>query len=431
VALDVSMSVVVGRRSLSRELENRLGALLDPRDRALCGELCYGLCRYFYLLSASLKPFLKKPLKKSDQDLQLIILMGMYQLRFMRVENHAAVNESVNLTLYVGKRWARGLVNGVLRNYLRTLERLNHQQPQQLDAQEHRSAYPDWLVQRMGHDWPQQLASLLVAGNQAPPMSLRVDLRRVSRDEYLKSLKDRQIAARIHPLVSTAVVLDEARPVDQLPGFEDGLVSVQDASAQLAADLLDLRPGQRVLDACAAPGGKTLHMLQSLPGLEMTALDRDPARLERVAQNLQRAGLVCRLLAADAADTLDWAKAERFDRILLDAPCSASGIIRRHPDIRILRQPKDIAPLVVEQRRLLEALWELLEPGGLLLYSTCSILKDENENQVAAFLEQRADCVERDINPVQWGQGRPTGRQILPAMDDMDGFYYALLEKTA
>jgi 16S rRNA (cytosine967-C5)-methyltransferase len=431
LALEVCQAVVIKRRSLNRELDRNLPQLPNPRDRALASEMCYGLCRYYHLLGLILRPFLKKPLKKADGDVRLVLLLGIYQLRFMRVEDHAAVNESVKLVAGAGKPWARGLVNGVLRNYQRQLHQQDPIQRATLGADEQALTYPEWLLQRIREDWPEQAAGILTAGNSAPPLVLRVDLQQQSREQYLQRLQAQGIAACPHPRVDSAVTLNEARPVGELPGFDDGQVSVQDASAQLAAVLLDLQPGHKVLDACAAPGGKTLHMLQSCQQLDLVALDRDRTRLERVGQNLQRGGVSARLVAADAAQTSAWVADERFDRILLDAPCSASGIIRRHPDIRILRLPSDIDTLVAEQARLLDAMWSILKPGGLLLYATCSIMRVENERQVSAFLERRGDCVERPLNPVQWGQGRPVGRQIFPAVDDMDGFYYALLEKTA
>jgi len=263
----------------------------------------------------------------------------------------------------------------------------------------------------------------------AIPMTLRVDTRRQSREQALQALHQAGLEAEAHPLVETALQLRRPQPVSRIPGFDRGLLSVQDAAAQLAGPLLGCQPGERVLDACAAPGGKTLQLLQGSPGIDLLALDKDAERLKRVRQNLDRAGLDARLLAADAGLPEDWHDGRPFDRILLDAPCSASGILRRHPDIRLLRQDADIPALAAQQRRLLEALWPLLRPGGRLLYATCSIFREENEAQVEGFVQCHADCVEVTPNTVQWGEKRPFGRQIFSGDQDMDGFYYALLEK--
>jgi 16S rRNA (cytosine967-C5)-methyltransferase len=422
--------VVAGGQSLSRLLETRLDKLSDSRDRALCSELCYGLCRYFYLLEAQLAARLKKPLKNKDTDLKVILLLGLYQIRFLRVENHAAVNETVNLVKSRGKAWARGLVNAVLRGYLRDLAEQPGQDPTILTSQEQAAAYPRWIQNRVIEDWGELASGIFAAGNQNPPMTLRVDLNQISRAAYLEQLQQCDIDARADPVVDCALVLGKPEAVERLPGFASGQVSVQDAAAQIAAPLLDCRPGMRVLDACAAPGGKSLHLLQSEPGIELLAIDNEESRLRRVEENLTRASVSAQLVCADAAQPAQWYDGNPFDRILLDAPCSASGVIRRHPDIRLLRRDEDIQSLVQQQQRLMLALWPLLKPGGKMLYVTCSMFCAENEQQMEWFVAQQADCVEVTANPVQWGRTRPRGRQILPGMNGMDGFYYALLEKT-
>ncbi len=429
LALHICLAVVSARQSLSGLLEDQLGALADDRDKALCSELCYGFCRFYFLFQADLAQLLRKPLKSRDQDVGVMLVLGMYQLRFMRVSDHAAVNETVKLTRVVGKDWARGMVNGTLRNYQRKCQSEQPGLGLDLTAAEQAQAYPQWLQQRIGADWPQYAPQVLAAGNQQPPMVIRVDLSRQTRDQYLAKLTQSDIVARAHPQVDSAIVLQRPVSIEDLPGFARADVSIQDAAAQLAAPLLDLEPGMRVLDACAAPGGKTLHILQSCANLDVLALDHDESRLQRVVQNLDRAQLKARTLAVDAAAVGEWASTAQFDRILLDVPCSASGIIRRHPDIRILRRDEDIAQLARQQQRLLSAVWSQLRPGGLLLYSTCSVFKAENEDQIQAFIADHDECVERPLNPVQWGQARPYGRQILPGVDEMDGFYYALLEK--
>ncbi len=429
LALKICLSVVVKGQSLSSQLEKQLSNLDNSRDQGLCSELCYGFCRYYFLLSSELKPLLQKPLKAKDFDIQLILLLGLYQIRFMRIDDHAAVNETVNLVVYQKKKWARGLINAVLRNYLRAHSTEEPSNRAKLTPHEHALAYPQWIQDQLRADWGADSATLMQAANQSPPMVLRVDTRQISREAYLKLLQAEQMEAVAHGLIPTAVVLQQALPVGKIPGFDDGLVSVQDSSAQIAAPLLDCQPASRVLDACAAPGGKTLHILQSADGLEILALDKDEQRLQRVDQNIQRANLAAKLIHADAVLTDSWFDGIQFDRILLDAPCSASGIIRRHPDIRILRKPEDIQQLVQQQKKLLDALWPLLIKGGRMLYSTCSIFRAENELQIADFCDRQPGCVELPLNAVQWGIQRPYGRQILPGFNDMDGFYYALLEK--
>ncbi len=431
IALDVCYQVAVRRLSLNELLEKQLQNLESDRDRAFCSELCFGFCRYYFVLQNSLKTLIKKPLKSRDRDVQIIMLLGLYQIRFMRVENHAAVNESVKLLQRRKKVWAKGLVNAVLRSYIRALPENVSESEQQLSKQEHYSAYPDWIIEKVKKDWSEYSARVLQAGNQRAPMVLRVNLQKVSRSEYLKQLADLSIDAREHPVVDQAVILQSPEAVERLPGFSEGLVSVQDAAAQLAATLLECEPGMKVLDACAAPGGKTLHILQSAAALKVTALDKDKDRLQRVTENLQRAGVSAELIAVDAAQPDSWFDGTLYDRILLDAPCSASGIIRRHPDIRLLRQADDVSGLVEQQKRLLNAMWPLLKPGGRLLYSTCSMFKDENEQQVELFISEHDNCVELPLNTVQWGLSRPAGRQILPGYFEMDGFYYASLEKKA
>jgi 16S rRNA (cytosine967-C5)-methyltransferase len=430
VALRICLQVVQHGQSLSRQLEIHLAELSDDRDKAFCTELCYGLCRYYFVLTGLLAGLLTRPLKARDQDVRIILLLGLYQIRFMRVEDHAAVNESVKLLRATKKTWAKGVVNAVLRSYLRVLEKDAPVDASLLAPAEHSQAYPDWIRINLENDWKDQAGALICAGNQRAPMVLRVDSHRISREVYLDRLKDQSISAIPHPLIAQAVVLDSPRDVEQIPGFDEALVSVQDSAAQIAAVLLDCRPGMTVLDACAAPGGKTLHILQACENLHLTALDKDELRLQRVAQNLRRAGLSARLVCADASDSKTWFDGKLFDRILLDVPCSASGIIRRHPDIRLLRQPQDIDKLVQVQRQLLDSMWKLLKPGGRLVYSTCSIFKAENELQIVGFMRHQQDSVERSLNTVQWGIQRPAGRQILTGSSNMDGFYYACLDKS-
>jgi len=417
---------VVGGRSLSDVLSKELEKI-GPDYRPLIQEICYGVMRWYPRLDALVQQLLERPLKAKDGDVRALILMGCYQLLYMRVADHAAVTETVEATKALNKPWATGLVNGVLRRFQREqdelLERL-------VDNPVAHNAYPAWLLDAIKTAWPEQWQAIIEASNQRPPMSLRVNRHHQSRDAYAERLNSQGIASSVFTDVPTALVLEQPQDVLELPGFLDGDVSVQDAGAQIAAGLLDLQPGQRVLDACAAPGGKSCHILEIEPELaSLVLVDVDATRLERVKENLQRLKLNAELCQGDAsAPAGDWAN-RQYDRILLDVPCSATGVIRRHPDIKCLRRKGDIPALVSLQSEILDAIWPLLAPGGKLLYCTCSLLPDENDIQVMQFLQHHPDAQESPIK-ADWGFARSYGRQILPGgQQTMDGFYYAVLEK--
>jgi len=400
----------------------------DDRDRALAAELSFGVCRWYRRLDALVASLLRKPFKKKDRDLHVLLLIGAYQLLYSRIPPHAALSTTVETTRRLGKSWASKLVNGVLRR----LQREHEQLTAGIDTDEAvRHALPDWLFKALADSWPAQRQPLLDALQSRPPMVLRVDQRKISRADYLAGLEAAGIAARLHSTVETALVLETPVAVNRLPGFDTGLVSVQDAGAQLAGGQLDLHPGQRVLDACAAPGGKTLAILQHTPDLHLTAVDIDDGRLAKVAENLQRAGLQAELVAADVSDpgAGQWAT-QRYDRILVDAPCSATGVMRRHPDIRLLRRPADIAALARRQAAILDACWELLAPRGRMLYVTCSLLQQENADQVDAFLSRHDDAEAIEL-PTGPGSRSGKGVQLLPGIDDTDGFFYAALRARA
>ncbi len=398
---------------------------LAPRDQALLQELCYGVCRFAHRYNLLAESLLRKPFKARDADLQALLLLGIYQLLESRIPDHAALAGTVEVATELKKHWAKGLLNGVLRSVQRGRSAL------QDDWATHpgfRFSHPQWLLESLKQAWPAHWTAIADANNERPPLTLRLDCATQSRDDYLQALIDAGIGATPTPFSPFGVTLDEPVPVQNIPGFADGRVSVQDEAAQLAAGLLALAPGQRVLDACSAPGGKTCHILQTAPDLSLTALDIDANRLQRVEENLSRLGLEATLRVGDAAQPTGWWDGNLFDRILLDAPCSATGIIRRHPDIKLLRTAADVKRLVVLQEQILGALWPTLAPGGILVYATCSVLPAENSQQIERFLAQTADAVERRLD-TDWGVPGKAGRQLLPQPKGHDGFFYAVLQK--
>lgn len=411
--------------SLADTLPGAVERLGDVAERALLQELSYGTLRWYPQLDGIVQLLLRKPFKRKDGDVFALLLVGLYQLMHLRVAPHAAVSLSVSAVDDLGKSWAKGLVNAVLRGYLRNPALLERA----CGASDVALAHPGWLLEIFKRDWPQHWQAIAQANNERPPMTLRVNRRLVERDDYAAELKQKSLHAHSVDFAPDALLLDTPVDVLHLPGFAYGWVSVQDAAAQLAAQLLDVQPGERVLDACAAPGGKSAHILERQPALgELVAVDRDAQRMRRVSENLQRLGLQARCVVADAAAPADWWDGRRFDRILLDAPCSATGVIRRHPDIKALRRQSDVTGLAGQQACLLNALWPLLRDGGTLVYATCSVLRDENEMQLLNFLATHADALEIPL-AVSWGHACIAGRQILPGEANMDGFYYAALRK--
>ena len=398
-----------------------------PADSALARELSYGALRHGPRLCAMLDALLRKPLPGADGDIAALILVGMYQLSHMRVPAHAAVNETVNACQTLDKAYAMPLVNGVLRSYQRREAALEARLPAAA-----RDAHPAWLHDAVHAHWPEQADAIVQANNDRPPMTLRVNRRRASRAGYLARLRAAGIDASACATAPHGLTLRSPVGVRALPGFDEGAASVQDASAQLAAPALRLAPGLRLLDACAAPGGKLSHCLEREPGLaRATALDRSAERLATLRAGLARLRLADHALetsCAPAEDTARWWDGVPYERVLLDAPCSGTGIIRRQPDVKTLRRASDVAALARIQRDLLEALWPCLAPGGLLLYSVCSMLPDEGERVVAGFVGHRADarCIALRAH---WGVALRCGRQRLPARGGGDGFYYALLQR--
>lgn len=402
-------------QALAAELQRHPG--LTAQQRGLLQELSYGAVRHYSLLRAVLAALLQKPLK--DESVRQLLLVALYQLAFTQTQAHAVVDHAVRVTAQsLHKASAKGLVNAVLRNFLRRREGLLAEAS--ASGEEAKHGHPQWWIDALREQYPDAWEGVMAAGNQRPPMCLRVNARHDSPETYLEKLAQAGIPARLTS--HGGVLLARPMPVDDLPGFSQGRVSVQDVGAQLAAPFLDAQPGMRVLDACAAPGGKTSHLLE-LADLELTALDHDASRLLKVEQNLQRLGLQARCLAGDAAKPVEWWDGAPYQRILADVPCSASGVVRRHPDIKYLRRSEDIARFAAQQARILNALWPCLAPGGKLLYVTCSVFKEENRSQIDSFLARHPDSA---LQPLV--SDACQDMQLLPN-EEHDGFYFALLAK--
>ncbi len=420
-------AVLAGKASLASSLPTQLERVSD-RDKGLVQELAFGTARWQPRLSALALALLSKPFRKADQDVEALLLVGLYQLLYTRIPAHAAIAETVGCATALKKPWAKGLLNAVLRRAQReavTLLPTLEKDPVVL------TAHPRWLQKSLKAFWPDDWLAICEANNSHPPFTLRVNQRVTSRDAYLAELLDCGIAGQATPFSKDGITLATACDVTALPGFADGAVSVQDEAAQLAADLLMLEPEQRVLDACCAPGGKTCHILESQAQLrEVVAIDLEPQRLDRVKANLERLKLKASIVAGDARAVDQWWDGQVFQRILLDAPCSATGVIRRHPDIKLTRQTDDIAALAQLQGELLDALWPTLAENGILLYATCSTLPTENTEVIAAFLQRTSDAQELPFQAA-FGKAQPHGQQLLAQVGGHDGFYYARLIKQA
>ncbi len=424
-ATQVLERVMARGQSLNDALGPTLSRLRSAQDRAFVQALVYAVLRGYSRYDAIAARLLDHPFRRKDSDVKMLLLCGLCEAVELRTPDHAVVSATAGAARELGKKWAVGVLNAVLRRFLRERDALLAAVANDPVA---RYSHPQWMLQRLQRDWPQHWEAVLAANNAHPPMTLRVNARRHSRAEYLSLLEQVGIAASPHPIAADAIVLATPVPVDKLPGFAAGAVSVQDAAAQLAADLVAPPPGGRVLDACAAPGGKACHLLERHPDIELLAVDVDAERSERIHANLARLALRAEVTVADVADTASWWDGRPFDRILLDAPCSGSGVIRRHPDIKWLRRDADIAALAATQRRLLEALWPLLAPEGKLVYVTCSVFAEENEALIDTFLK---GCPNAHAEPISVGAGMRLawGLQLLPGEVDLDGFYYACLSK--
>jgi 16S rRNA (cytosine967-C5)-methyltransferase len=414
------------KKFLDKVLSVYLAKHSSPLDRALLQELSYGTLRWYHKLDAIAKLLLHDNTKKVDALIYTLILIGLYQLLYLRIPRYAILSETVEATRWLKKSWAAAFVNAVLRNFIRKQEEII-KQIEDNDALQY--SHPAWLIKLLQNSWPQNWQNILATNNEYPLMHLRVNLQKISRNDYLEKLEKMKINAKAVSGLIAAITLEKPCDVVKLPKFQNGFVSVQDLSSQYAADLLELKPGLRVLDACAAPGGKTAHILEAEPNLqELIAIDIEDARLEMVKANLNRLQLSAKFICNNASKPQNWWDGKKFDRILLDAPCSGTGVIRRHPDIKILRKPQDIVNNQARQFELLKALWPLLADDGLLVYATCSILPEENFLVVKNFLEQYNNAKEKPI-AMDYGVKAIYGRQLFPTTCGSDGFYYAVITK--
>ncbi|MGM8932952.1 16S rRNA (cytosine(967)-C(5))-methyltransferase RsmB [Salinicola halophyticus] len=431
-AAQLLVPVLNGKGSLSGLDADLASSVIKERDRGFVKALCFGVCRTHPRLEALANQLLREPLKARDTDIQALLLIGLYQILHMRVPPHAAVSETAGAARAFGKGWATKVLNGCLRRFQR--------ESVALQAKVDREApvalwHPAWLLLEFRDAWPDDWRAICEANNEPGPMTLRVNHRRVTREDYLQHLATAGLSASPCAIAEDGIQLESPCDVSQLPGFAEGDISVQDESAQLCAELLSsvLTDGndKRVLDACSAPGGKTAHLLERFD-VRLTALDVDATRLKRVATTLQRLHLDATLHAADAsAASADdsWWDGVPFDAILLDAPCSGTGVIRRHPDIKLARRHSDVAELAALQSRLLDTLWTKLAPGGTLLYATCSVLPAENATQIERFLARTPDAVADTPSDLSWGRPAGQGQQLMPAPAGHDGFFYARLIK--
>jgi len=407
-------------RSLKLELATALPALLDPRDRALVEAIVFAALRQRARYDAALAAWVPRPLGRRDAPLRALLHVGFAQLDALALPAHAAVASTVDAARALGRAHQANLVNALLRRAQRD----------GLPAGYPAAAWPQWLLQRLRDDWGDDAEAIVAASAQPGPLWLRINRQRSSVEAFAQRLRDSRIEATSTSLCADALRIDAPVPVSALPGFADGELSVQDGSAQLVADAFSPATGARVLDACAAPGGKAAHLLERDPSLRLLALDVEPARLRSVTATFARLSIggSAALRQADACDVGAWWDGRPFDAILLDAPCSATGVVRRQPDILLHRREADIAALCATQARLLDALWPTLASGGTLLYATCSILRAENDAQVAAFLARKADAVLEPLDP-RFGRDTGHGSQRLPGEDGMDGFFYARIRK--
>lgn len=419
VAAQTIEKVVEQGQSLSNVLPAAQKSV-GEKDAALLQELCYGVLRTLPQLEWIISKLMSRPMTGKQRTIHFLIMVGLYQLMHTRIPAHAALAETVEGAIALKRQQLKGLINGVLRQFQRQQEELMLQ----MNDGDQQYLHPKWLLERLRRSWPSHWQQIVEANNQRPPMWLRVNRNHHSRDGWLALLEETGKTAFAHPQHSDALRLETPCAVAQLPGFDQGWVTVQDASAQGCVALLDPQNGEKILDLCAAPGGKTTHILEAAPQADVMAVDVDAQRLARVSENLQRLEMKAEVKQGDGRTPQVWCGNTLFDRILLDAPCSATGVIRRHPDIKWLRRDRDIPELALLQQQILDAVWPHLKSGGTLLYATCSILPEENHQQISQFLQRHTDA--RLSNTGDLSQ---PGIQVFPLTDGGDGFYYAKLIK--
>ena len=404
-------SIVINKQSLSNDIFP-----VDSDDLSYAKSLTFGSIRFYHHLNDIITPYLKRPLEKKNIDIHCLLILGAYQIIHSDTPIHAAINETVGIAEVIGKPWAKGFINAILREIDRDREII--------EKTKHFS-HPSWLIKKLKQDYPKNFQEILIENNKKAPMTIRVHPS-IQRDDYQKQLQEINILSQASAIAPQALILNDAVGVTKLPGFENGSCYVQDISAQLAAQLISPKKGELILDACSAPGGKTTHLSELCSEASIIALDRDKQRLLKVQENLNRFKNHNVTIQQGDARYKEWWDGKLFDKILLDAPCSGTGVIRRHPDIKLLKKPKDISQITKTQSLILGNLWQLLKPGGYLLYATCSVLKDENVRQICQFLDRFKDAKNEKIT-LPWGDG-DIGRQQL-TQKEYDGFYYAKLKK--
>ena len=423
IAIRIIESILLNKGSLSTQLARKQADVKAEHVPQL-KEICFGVSRYYPQLNSFALHMLDKPFQEKDFDVYAAILVALYQIEYMDTPEHAAVNEAVESAKLIGKPWAGKLVNAILRRYLREAVDIKAVLK---DMPSVAHSHPKWILKRFKKHWGNSFEQIVAANNARPPMCLRVNLSRVSRETQMQKLSQQGIESEEGVFSESAIYLKQAASVQSLPGFFDGDMSVQDEAAQLSASILSVKEGEKVLDACAAPGGKTGHLLESAD-IHLTAIELEPWRLSKIEENLERLGFNAELICADSGDLDTWWDNVAFDKILLDVPCSATGVIRRNPDIKVNRKPADIDELISIQKALINNIWLTLKPGGKLLYATCSVMPEENEHQMAEFLSLTPDAKEIQLD-VEWGQKVSHGIQLLPKQNSHDGFYYCLIEK--
>lgn len=424
VAARIIEKVVYDGQQLNRAMDRMMTGQTE-KQRPFVSEIVNGVVRWFWRLDCYAEKLLERPLRSSDRDVYCLLLVGLYQLEFMRVPQYDSVSESVKAATVLGKSWAIGLVNAILRKYSR--ERNSYKIEELPDSS--RYSHPNWMIEQLREEWPEYWCSILQANNTKPQLTLRVNREMTSVAEYLELLSRDGIVAIADSVAPFGIQLEERIPIAKLPGFNDGMISIQNSASQLVVPAMDIQPGHRVLDACAAPGGKMIHMLETQPDLyELVAVDISETRCSEIVDNLERVGKSATVMTTDAGQPDQWWDQKPFDRILLDAPCTAMGVINKHPDIKHHRRREDIDNAVRQQCQLLDALLPLLHEDGKLFYTTCSILSAENEDAILGATIRNPNF-RSEILPASLGRSTGHGRQRLQGVDRSDGFFYASLTR--